>query len=59
MESKHKTAPFMEHLRKAVYGGIKHKGDILSSEELVEELLMLASDKNVTGRSYIGLNLFV
>ena len=38
---------------------MKSKGDILSSEEVVDELIMLAGDKNITGRSYIGLNLFV
>jgi hypothetical protein len=58
-ESKHRQANFMESLRKAIWGRAKAKGDILSGEELVNELLSFASDKNITGRSYIGLNLFV
>jgi hypothetical protein len=59
IESRHKQAPFLESLRRAAWSNPRCKKDILSSEELVDELIALASDKNITGRSYIGLNLFV
>ncbi len=59
MDSRHKSTPYIESLKKAIWGKAKSKSDILSGEELVNELIGLATDRNITGRSYIGLNLFV
>jgi DNA-dependent protein kinase catalytic subunit len=58
-DSRHKSTPYFDSLKKAIWGKAKYKGDILSGENLVNELITLATDRNVTGRSYIGLNLFV
>ena len=34
-QSRHKQAVFMESLRKAVWFGVQHKGEMLSSEDLI------------------------
>ena len=57
--SKHKQADFLKSLIEAIWKDAYHKEDILSSEDLISELIRFASDKNITGRSYVGLNLFV
>lgn len=58
-DSRHKQAVYIESLKKAVWGKAQFKADILSGEDLIGELLSLSTDKNIIGRSYIGLNLFV
>jgi hypothetical protein len=62
-DSKHRQAKFFEEVKKAVWKGSKtlvnKRNDVLDSGELVEELITLASDKNIIGRSYIGLNPYV
>jgi hypothetical protein len=46
-------------LKKAIWGKARYKGDVLIGEHLVKELISLATDRNILGRGYIGLNLFV
>ena len=53
----------MGEFKKAVWKNSKTKPqkrkEILSANEIADELITLASDKNILGRCYIGLNPFV
>jgi hypothetical protein len=63
LQSKHKQADFIGEFKKAIWNNSKTKmekrKEILPGNEIVEELITLASDKNILGRCYIGLNPFV
>lgn len=58
-DSRHKSAQYFDSLKTAIWKEAKSKEPVLASEELVRELFSLATDKNIQGRSYLGLNLYV
>lgn len=62
-DSKHRQAKFFDEFKKAIWKSSKtevsRRKGLLEANEIADELITLASDKNILGRCYIGLNPFV
>ena len=57
--SRHRHANFYKELIDVIWSSAKNKEKKLSTADVVEELISLATDKNVLGRTYIGWNPYV
>ena len=57
--SRHKHAKYAGVLSEAIWGSCKNREKKLSTADVVEELISLATDKNILGRTYIGWNPYI
>lgn len=57
--SRHKHASYAKTLSDAILGRNTNRVQKLSTSDLVDELISLATDKNILGRTYIGWNPYV
>lgn len=57
--SRHKHSAYAKTLSDAIWGKNTNRVKKLNISDLVDELISLATDKNILGRTYIGWNPYV
>lgn len=57
--SRHKHANYTKVLVNAIWGQSKNREKNLGALDIVDELIGMATDKNILGRTYIGWNPYV
>jgi hypothetical protein len=57
--SRHKHAVYAKTLESVIWGQSKNREKKMNISDVVDELISMATDKNILGRTYIGWNPYV